>query len=127
MADKGGEVAQRGPDGKFLPGVSGNPRGRPPSVKNQITVKKQELELAIRQNMDAKDIHDIVQSMVKLAKEGSVQAAKLILDKTVSNAREAEDIQKEDGGIRVVIENVTVGREPETIEAEDADYTEIEE
>lgn len=126
MSD-GGEVAKRGPDGRFLPGKSGNPAGRPLSAKNQITVKKQQLELAVRDNVHPDEITEIVKSMIKLAKEGSVQAAKLILDKTVSNARDAEDVQKDDGGIRVVIENVTVGREPETIEAEDAVYTEIEE
>jgi hypothetical protein len=120
-----GEKAVRASDGKFLPGVSGNPRGRPPSKKNQITNLKQDLEIAIRQNVNPRDIQEIVQSMVDLAKEGSVGAAKLILDKTVSNAREVEDTKADSGGIRVVIENVTVGRETETIEAEDGDYEEI--
>lgn len=126
MSDRGeSNVATRAPDGTFLPGVSGNPNGRP-SKKNQITELKQDLEIAIRKNVDTQDIQDIVKSMVNLAKEGSVGAAKLILDKTVSNAKDVEDTQKDSGGIRVVIENVTVGRETETIEAEDADYTEIE-
>jgi hypothetical protein len=64
--------------------------------------------------------------MVDLAMEGSVGAAKLILDKTVSNAKDIEEVKADGGGVRVIIENVTVGRETETIEAEDAEYTEIE-
>ncbi len=64
--------------------------------------------------------------MVELAKDGSVGAAKLILDKTISNAKDIEEVKADGGGVRVIIENVTVGRETQTIEAEDAEYTEIE-
>lgn len=118
-----GEVA-RNKDGTFPAGVSGNPLGRP-SKKNQITELKQNLEIAIRKNVKPRDITEIVESMIDLAKKGSVGAAKLILDKTVSNAKEAEDMKGGDGQIRVVIENVTVGRPTETIDAEDADFKEI--
>ncbi len=125
MAKGGKEV--RNADGTFKKGVSGNPLGRPPSKRNQITELKQDLEIAIRQGVKRKDIQDIVDAMVAEAKNGGVQAAKLILDKTISNAKDAEEIKTEGGGVRVVIENVTVGREKETIEADEADYTEIEE
>lgn len=125
MAKKG-EI-KRNPDGTFPKGVSGNPLGRPPSKRNQITNLKQDLEIAIRQGVKRQDIQDIVDAMIDEAKKGGVQAAKLILDKTISNAKDAEEIKSEGGGVRVVIENVTVGREKETIEADDADYTEIEE
>ena len=122
-----GEMAKRAPDGTFLPGVSGNPKGRPPSKKNQLTNLKQDLEIAIRRNVSATDVQEIVQSMIDLAKEGSVGAAKLILDKTVSNAKDAEHTEEAGGGIRVVVENVTIGRDnSKTIDAEDGEYTEIE-
>lgn len=120
-----GEI-QRNPDGTFPAGVSGNPKGRLPSKRNQITNLKQDLEIAIRQNVKPQDISDIVSQMIDLAKGGSIGAAKLILDKTVSNAKEAEEIKNDSGGVRIVIENVTVGRPTETIEAEDGDYEEIE-
>lgn len=120
-----GEVT-RNPDGTFPKGTSGNPLGRPPSKRNQLTNLKQDLEIAIRRNVRAQDIQDIVQSMVALAKEGSVGAAKLILDKTVSNAKDVEEVKMDGGGVRVIIENVTVGREKQTIEADEADFTEIE-
>ncbi len=124
---EGGEVQTRAPDGTFLPGVSGNPNGRPPSKRNQITNLKQDLEIAIRKNVQPAQIQAIVEKMVDLAiNEGSVGAAKLILDKTISNAKDEEETKGDGGGVRVIIENVTVGRETVTIEAEDAEYTEIE-
>lgn len=120
-----GEVA-RNPDGTFVKGVSGNPNGRPPSKRNKITNLKQDLEIAVRENVKPRDIQRIVERMVELALEGSVGAAKLILDKTVSNAKEQEEEKHQGGGVRVVIENVTVGRGNETIDAEDGDYEDIE-
>ena len=120
-------VAERNPDGTFVKGVSGNPAGRPPSKRNQITTLKQDLEIAIRQNVKPHQIHAIVDKMIDLAiNEGSVGAAKLILDKTVSNAKDDEEVKHDGGGVRVIIENVTVGRKPETIEAETAEYSEVE-
>jgi hypothetical protein len=116
----------RNPDGTFPAGVSGNPRGRPPSKRNQITDLKQDLEIAIRRGVRPAQIQSIVDKMVELAQEGSVGAAKLILDKTVSNAKDVEEVKSDGGGVRVIIENVTVGRETKTIEAEDAEYTELE-
>lgn len=118
------DVAKRNPDGTFPAGVSGNPAGRP-SKKNQITELKQDLEIAIRKNVKPRDIQEIITEMVELAKGGSVMAAKLILDKTVSNAKDSEEIKTDGGGVRVVIENVTVGRETDTVDIEDGEYTEI--
>ena len=123
MSEEGG--ALRNPDGTFVAGQSGNPAGRPPSKKNQITNLKQDLEIAIRKNVKEEDIRAIIEEMVQLARKGSVQAAKLILDKTISNAKEAEEVKEAGGGVRVVIENVTVGRPTETIDAEDGEFTEI--
>ncbi len=118
--------ALRNKDGTFPAGVSGNPAGRPPSKRNKITNLKQDLEIAVRERLGPEKINEIVDEMIKLALAGSVGAAKLVLDKTVSNAKEAEEVKGEGGGVRVVIENVTVGRETETIDAEDGDFTEIE-
>lgn len=119
------EVA-RNPDGTFLSGVSGNPKGRPPSKRNQITNLKQDLEIAIRKNVSQKDIQKIVERMIDLAvNEGSVMAAKLILDKTISNAKDSEEVKQEGGGVRVIIENVTVGRQTETVDIEDGEYQDI--
>jgi hypothetical protein len=105
----------RSESGQFVKGVSGNPAGRPKGSKNKITELKQDLEVAVRSNVNPQDISDIVERMVIEAKTGNVQAAKLILDKTISNAKESEDPTAEAGGILVRIENATLSvaeREP---------------
>lgn len=94
--------------GTFLPGTSGNLKGRPKGKKNEITELKQDLEIAIRKNLSNTDISAIVQSMLMKALEGNVGAAKLILDKVLSNAREAEDVQDTSGGLKIIIENATL-------------------
>ena len=114
----------RNPDGTFPPGVSGNPKGRPPSKKNVLTNLKQDLEIAIRKNVKAEDVQDIVDAMVKVAKEGSVNAAKLILDKTISNAKETEDEKNANKGIHIVIENATAGSRARIAETVEGEYTE---
>ena len=100
--------ATRGKDGTFLPGISGNPKGRPKGKKNQITELKQDLEIALRENLSAEDVQNVVRAMLAAALEGNVGAGKLILDKVMSNAREAEDAQESGGGLKIVIENATL-------------------
>jgi hypothetical protein len=117
------DIATRDEHGRFLKGQSGNPAGRPVGTKNQIVQLKQNLELAVRQNVDTQDIQDIVQAMVAEAKNGSVGAAKLILDKTISNAKDPEDPESGSGGVRIVIENFTMqasaeSNQPAPIEGE---------
>jgi uncharacterized protein DUF5681 len=54
-------ISERKPDGRFKPGVSGNPNGRPSIVKEVRTMlqeqvgKNIEVLVAIRDNPDAKD------------------------------------------------------------------------
>ena len=103
------EVEERDDKGKFLPGVSGNPAGRPKGKKNEITELKQDLEIALRKHVSVQQIKDIIDTMVTEAKGGSVGAAKLILDKVMSNARDADDVQDNSGGIKIIIENLTAG------------------
>lgn len=98
----------RAKDGKFLPGVSGNPKGRPKGKKNQITELKQDMEIAIRENLSPDAIRAVVASMLAAALDGNVGAGKLILDKVMSNAREADDAQDSSGGLKIIIENATM-------------------
>jgi len=108
-------VATRDPStGQFVKGVSGNPAGRPVSTKNQLTNVKQEMELAIRKNMSPQKISAIVETMYELALEGSVGAAKLLLDKTVSNAKTEEDNTDGPGSVTIRIENMTLPQKVET-------------
>lgn len=96
---------KRNGNGQWLAGSSGNPLGRPKGKKNEITDLKQDLEIALRQHMSADKIKTIIEAMYDKALEGNVGAAKLILDKVLSNARETEDTQESSGGLKIVIEN----------------------
>jgi hypothetical protein len=113
--DAGGESPEgtaqqltRSVEGQFLPGISGNPNGRPKGKKNIITVLKQDLEIAIREGLTVSDIQNVVQSMLAEALNGNVGAGKLLLDKVLSNAKEAEDEKESSGGLKIIIENATL-------------------
>jgi len=58
-------------DTKFKPGQSGNPNGRPKD-KTPATLLRKSI---------ADDLPDIVKKLVELAKEGDVQAAKILIDR----------------------------------------------
>lgn len=94
--------------GRWLPGVSGNPNGRPKGRKNHLTTLKQELEIAIRENMSPNRVKKVVDAMFQAALEGNVGAGKLILDKVLSNAREAEDEKESGGGLKIIIEHANL-------------------
>lgn len=101
--------AVRSPDGKWVKGQSGNPHGRPPGRKNQLTELKQDLEIAVRRNITPRQISEIVQSLYILAVNGNVAAAKVLLDKVVSNAKDGEDAENQRPVINVIVENATIG------------------
>ena len=108
------DLMTRDENGRFLKGQSGNPAGRPAGTKNQIVQLKQNLELAVRSNVEPEEISRIVKVMVARAQAGDVQAAKLILDKTISNAKDVEDPDAGSSGVRIVIENVTLQADPQS-------------
>ena len=64
----------------FVKGQSGNPRGRP---KGLVTQKK--LRASIEQ-----DLPSILAAMIESAKAGDVQAAKLLIDRTIPALRPAD-------------------------------------
>lgn len=101
------ELETRAEDGTFLPGKSGNPAGRPQGTKNRIAQMKRDMEAAIREHMDPAVIGPIVQAMVTEALLGNVSAAKLILDKVMSNAKVEEDTGETKRTIKIYIENLT--------------------
>lgn len=90
--------------GRWKPGQSGNPKGRP---KASLVALQRDLEGAIRDHLTADKVKRIVDAIVDKATRGDVKAAKLILDKLVPNATDTE--QSDDSGRTVVfrIENAT--------------------
>lgn len=80
--------------GRFQPGTSGNPAGRPIGAKNAVTRLKVELELAVRTHNNAPTAEKVVavlQEVYNAAMDGSRQAQKLYLDYTLSKPRDSEE------------------------------------
>jgi polyhydroxyalkanoate synthesis regulator phasin len=122
----GTEPVTRNADGTFPTGVSGNPNGRPKGSKNEIVALKHDLEIAVRKHLTADKVAKIIDKMVALAESGNVGAAKLILDKVVSNARDSDEADDNNrGGIRIVIQNATFAHKRETPVAVEAEFTEV--
>lgn len=100
----------------WKPGQSGNPAGRPKGSKNHLSKLKQELEIAVRENMNSAAVGAIVQKMYELAVDGNVGAAKLLLDKVITNATGSEDATESTGEFIFRIKNLTVNNTPESPE-----------
>lgn len=94
--------------GQWQPGQSGNPNGRPKGRKNHLTELKRELEIAVRDNLNPKHIRGILDVMVAQAMSGDVKAAKLVLDKVLSNAGEGEEIQEAGNMFVFQVKNLTL-------------------
>lgn len=98
-------------------GQSGNPAGRPKGTKNYITQLKQNLEAAVRENANPSKVAGIIDTMCDLALDGNVGAAKLILDKFVSNAKTEEDSEHGTPKLVFEVKNLTINpREGEVID-----------
>lgn len=69
MREKSQSPNTRRPDGRFTPGTSGNPQGRPKSET-----------AALRQSL-ADGAADVVKAILKAANAGDIQAAKIVLDR----------------------------------------------
>lgn len=94
----------RGPDGKFLPGKSGNPSGRP---RNELLAHQRDLEGAIREHLSADKVKRIINKLVEQAEGGDTKAAKIILDKLVPNAIESNETAEPGRVVIFRIENAT--------------------
>jgi ribosomal protein S20 len=65
----------------FVKGQSGNPKGRKPK---EISSQK------LRNLISESDVSDILKTMVEQAKQGDIQAAKLILDKVLPSLKSVD-------------------------------------
>lgn len=110
-------------DGRWKPGQSGNPRGRP---KQSLVALQRDLEGAIRDHLTADKVKRLVNAVYDSAVGGwvgegaskkyiapNVKAAKLLLDKLIPNATDTEPGDK-DAGRTVVfkIVNATFAAQP---------------
>ena len=69
------EQAKEGNTGKFKKGQSGNPSGKPKGARNKTSLMCEKLM--------AGDAEDVAMAVIDQAKNGDMQAAKLILDRLV--------------------------------------------
>lgn len=77
-------------DNRFKKGQSGNPKGRPPGIKNQITLYKLALEGELRARMKG-DMGDILDKGIELAKGGDKDMINYFLDKWITPAKTSAD------------------------------------
>lgn len=127
MAKQPGKEVIRDKGGRFMPGKSGNPAGRPVGAKNRVVKAKQELEALLREDvLNVEDIKEVWMALVREAKDGNVAAAKVVLDKTISQATTTEDVVNQGGGFTIKVKNLTIaGAEGEEPEALDGEYEEL--
>ena len=73
------EIAGRIQGGRFVPGVSGNPAGKPPGARARAT--------RLAEKLMADDIEGVVKAVVTAAQGGDMQACKIVLDRIAPPCR----------------------------------------
>jgi hypothetical protein len=100
-------VDGRLPGGRWAPGRSGNPNGRPVSARQTIRGLQQSLEEAVRRKMDSRRIANVIDSLITAAEGGSTSAAKVLLPYVLAKPSDSEEADRGTGGIVIRIENAT--------------------
>lgn len=109
-------MTDRTEKGQFLAGVSGNPKGRPKGSKSEVTQLKTDIELALRQHVHPEKLKKVVEKVLNKAANGNMAAAKLIFDYFLSRVSDGEDNGNAPPAIKVVVENITIAKQPQSIE-----------
>lgn len=114
--ESSGATQLRDAHGKFLPGRSGNPKGKPKGTRNYIKQQQLALEGAIRKYLANDDnlgkVQQVLDRIFEIALNGedkhAVAMIKKLMDMTVANPKDGEEAAG--GGpkeLRIVIENNT--------------------
>lgn len=83
----------RDEQGKFIPGVSGNPNGRPPMTEEEKLAKKARekfIDEYIQKLTEA--LPQITPVLIQKASEGDMNAIKEVNDRVMGKARQSTDI-----------------------------------
>jgi|HubBroStandDraft_3_1064219.scaffolds.fasta_scaffold849755_1 hypothetical protein len=110
--------------GKFLKGQSGNPNGRPPSIRAKIGLNQALMEDFVRGRVPAKDVLKVVQETFRAALgngKDAVANRKLIFEFFIQKPRDVEVSEEKSNSVVIRIENATfkaTHNEPSVIEGE---------
>lgn len=106
--------------GRFQPGKSGNPAGRPKNSKNKVTLMKLALEGELRAQLGP-DMAAIVAKAVQMAKAGDAQMIKLLIDKTVPTTKASDEDAQEKEKIQIFIGKMPDRKDDTVINGEKID------
>lgn len=88
----------------FKPGKSGNPNGRPKGTKSKSVALRRELELMLTKDL-SKDVREILQVAIDLAKKGDRVMIKLLLGKILPEPKTDDGThEKTSGGINIIVQ-----------------------
>lgn len=99
--------------GKFLPGKSGNPKGRTKGARSRITLARLLVEEGLRRKL-ANKADKLLDRAIDMALDGNDRVMRALLDKMLTTPKEAEEADAVDREIRVIINNLT---SPEAVPA----------
>lgn len=124
----------RNADGKFLPGKSGNPSGKAVGIQHKITLRKRELEHAVREVIKPSDVRKVWNRIVQDALEGSNGAQKLVLEYSMSKVSDLIEKDRDNAPteyVFYVVDSRVKGEkdvsDPETPPAIEGQFTQVDE
>lgn len=117
---------------RWKKGQSGNPRGRPPSIRAKIGLNQALMEDFVRGRVPAKDVLKVVQQTFRDAMHEDPKVStpnrKLVFEFFIQKPRDVEVADDKSNSVTIRIENATFkaqhASEPEVVEGE---YTEVKE